>query len=202
MTDEAPVDEDKRATLRRFAALGATAPFAGAASAETDDNDARSAIAGYLSTTPGAHFSKVRDELQLGTGETQYHLEELIDSGTVDTEKDGDYRRYFLADQFSAFERRALGALRRDTQRQIMLELLKTPGCSGTTIADEVGISRPAVSNHIGQLEAKGIVDRTDSYVLTEPETTAVLLVRFADTFGPEAAAFASDADELLSHDP
>lgn len=203
MTREGAVDEDKRATLRRFAALGATAPFAGAAAAEPeDDNDARSAITGYLSATPGAHFSKLRDDLQLGTGETQYHLEELIDAGAIESEKDGDYRRLFLAGQFSAFERRALGALRRETQRRIIIELLQAPGRSGTALADTLDISRPAVSNHVNHLIDIGLVERADGYTLARPETTALLLVRFADSFGPAAAEFAATADALLAYDP
>jgi len=82
------VDERKRTTLRRFAALGATTPFVGVASGTSGD-DSRSevpdAIRGYLSTTPGAHFSKLRDDLKLGTGETQHHLRALVDAGEIDS---------------------------------------------------------------------------------------------------------------------
>lgn len=68
------VDEDKRATLRRFAAVGAAGPLARLAGGDSDDDDGasgsdvRDAITGYLARTPGAHFSKLRDDLQLGTG--------------------------------------------------------------------------------------------------------------------------------------
>ena len=82
MTRDGGVDESKRATLRRFAALGAASPLVGLASADRgndpgadSDSDAPGAITGYLAATPGAHFSKIRDDLQLGTGETQHHLD-------------------------------------------------------------------------------------------------------------------------------
>ena len=65
-------------------------------------NDARDAIVGYLAATPGAHFSKVRDDLKLGTGETQHHLRRLLDAGAIESRRDGDYRRFFPAGRFSS----------------------------------------------------------------------------------------------------
>ena len=102
------VDEDKRATLRRFAALGAATPLARIGDDRNGDSDARDAILGYLTATPGAHFSKVRDDLKLGTGETQHHLRRLVDVGAIESLRDGDYRRLFPAGRFSSFEQVAL----------------------------------------------------------------------------------------------
>ena len=137
---EGKVDSEKRATLRRFAALGAATPlsrFAGTASADGDgatagDSDTRDALVGYVGATPGAHFSRVRDDLKLGTGETQYHLRELEKAGTVESRKDGDYRRYFLAGRFDEFQQVALGYLRRETPRRMVIELLPDPEASAS----------------------------------------------------------------------
>jgi len=200
------VDESKRATLRRFAALGAATPFASGVAAgeeaESDDNEARSAISGYLATTPGAHFSKVRDDLQLGTGETQHHLRELLDAGRIESRRDGDYRRYFPADRFSEFEQVALGYLRRETPRGMLVELLRDPAATGGDIADAVGVSRPTVSKHAGELEAAGLLSREDGYAVREPETVLTLVVRYADSFGEDAEALAGEADDLIRFDP
>ena len=206
---ERDVDPEKRATLRRFAALGAATPlsrFAGTASADGDgptasDSDTRDALVGDVGATPGAHFSRVRDDLKLGTGETQYHLRELENAGTVESRKDGDYRRYFLAGQFDEFQQVALGYLRRETPRRMVVELLRDPEASAATIADRLGVSRPTVSNHAADLERAGILTREDGYALAEPEAVLVLLVRYADSFGREAAALASEAPDLLTHD-
>jgi predicted transcriptional regulator len=203
------VDPEKRATLRRFAALGAATPlsrFAGTASADgngadTSDSDTRDALVGYVGATPGAHFSRVRDDLKLGTGETQYHLRELEDAGTVESRKDGDYRRYFLAGQFDEFQQVALGYLRRETPRRMVIELLRDPEASAAAIADRLGVSRPTGSTHAADLERAGILSREDGYALAEPEALLVLLVRYADSFGGDAAALASEAPELFTHD-
>lgn len=206
MTD--PVDERKRTTLRRFAALGAATPFVGIASGAEDSSDhevSRSevpdAIRGYLSTTPGAHFSKLRDDLQLGTGETQHHLRVLDESGVVDSRRDGEYRRFFPAGRFSEFERIALGYLRRETPRRMLIELLESPADTGTALADRLSVSRATVSNYAGELEDAGLLDRSEMYRLTRPETVLTLLIRYADSFGPDAVEFASSADELIRVD-
>jgi len=197
-------DGRKRDTLRRFAAVGAAAPFVGAASAEGDDdaNETRDAIRGYVPTTPGAHFSKLRDDLQLGTGEAQYHLRKLVDDDEIESTKDADYRRYFPADRFDDLDKRALGYLRRETPRGMVLALLRNPDATGAALADDLGVSRPTVSAAAAALEDAALLDRTDGYSLSEPERLLTLVVRYADSFDAETVAFADDAADLVAYDP
>jgi predicted transcriptional regulator len=202
---EESVDEEKRATLRRFAAVGAGGPLARLAGSDAQDDEGTTsevpaAIRGYLATTPGAHFSKLRDDLRLGTGEAQYHLRRLVERGAVDSWKDGDYRRYAPAGRFSDFERRALGFLRRDTARGLVVELLRDPDATGTELADRLDVSAPTVSKYAAELGDAGLLDRSHGYTLTRPETTLLLLVRYADSFGDDAVALAADADQLVEY--
>ncbi|WP_251329925.1 winged helix-turn-helix transcriptional regulator [Haloplanus pelagicus] len=226
MSDEdRGVDADKRATLRRFAALGAATPLASLGTGEaearatTERSDARDAILGYVRTTPGAHFSKLRDDLKLGTGETQHHLRRLLDDGrasdadvpsserrsddpAIVSRRDGDYRRFFLAGRFSTFEQVALGYLRRETPRGMVLTLLRHPDATGSAVADAIGVSRATVSTYVSELEEAGLLVRDDGYTVARPETIITLLVRYADSFDAETAAFAAEADEVLRYDP
>ena len=207
MTEEWGVDESKRSTLRRFAALGAASPLtrlAGdddASAGDRDDSNVRGAILGYLATTPGAHFSKLRDDLKLGTGETQHHLRRLEERGTVESRRDGDYRRFFPAGRFSAFEQVALGYLRRDTARGMVLALLRDPAASGTDLAERLGVSRSTVSKYAAELESAGLLSREDGYTIERPESLLMLLVRYADSFGPDAVEFAGEAAEYVSYE-
>jgi predicted transcriptional regulator len=194
------VDEKKRATLKRFAAAGAAAPFA-AFSGDAGDSDTRDAIVGYVASTPGAHFSKLRDDLQLGTGETQHHVERLLSEGSLVSRRDGDYRRFYPADQFSAFEQTALGYLRRETARGVLLSLLAASDPTGADVARELDVSRATVSNYVSELESAGLLDREDGYAVRNPETVITLVVRYADSFGADALSFADDAAALLSYD-
>jgi predicted transcriptional regulator len=196
------VDEDKRATLRRFAALGGASPLMGLASASDSESDVPDAIAGYVGATPGAHFSKIRDDLGLGTGETQHFLRTLDREGTVESRKDGDYRRYFPADRFSTYEQVALGYLRRDTPRGMLIALLEEPTLSARDLADRLDVSRPTVSKYAAQLDEAGLLSRTDGYSVERPETLLVLVVAYADSFDEDAATLASNAAGLVSYDP
>jgi predicted transcriptional regulator len=196
------VDEDKRETLRRFAAFGAAAPLAGLGSREAGTSDVRDAIVGYVARTPGAHFSKVRDDLQLGTGETQHHLRRLLNGGTLVSRRDGDYRRFYPAGRFSEFEQVALGFLRRETPRALVVACLRTPGQSGSELAATLDVSRPTVSTTARALAEAGLLDREDGYRVVAPETLIKLLVRYADSFDANVAAFAADVDEYVTYDP
>ncbi|WP_394741391.1 winged helix-turn-helix transcriptional regulator [Natronococcus roseus] len=204
MTSSEGVDDDKRSTLRRFAALGATAPVAGlseTASADTGESDARDAISGYLSTTPGAHFSKIRDDLQLGTGETQHHLRQLEEQGAIERYRDGDYKRFVPADRFDEFEKRTLGYLRRDTPRGMLIELLLSSDSTAGDLADALEVSAPTVSKYAGELEGAGLLSREDGYAVERPETVLVLIVRHADSFGDRARRLARNADQFVAYD-
>lgn len=192
------VDQSKRATLRRFAALGAASPLVSIASAS--ESDAPDAIAGYLTATPGTHFSKIRDDLKLGTGETQHHLRRLESEGVIESRKDGEYRRFFPANRFTEFEQVALGYLRRETPRGMLVHLLESPGISAGELADRLSVSRPTVSKYATQLEDAGLLTREDQYVVQEPETVLLLLVRYADSFGEDAARLADSAPQLLAY--
>ncbi|MFC7071902.1 winged helix-turn-helix transcriptional regulator [Halovenus rubra] len=202
MARDRSVDQSKRSTLRRFAALGAASPLVGLASGEESDSDAPDALTGYLNATPGAHFSKIRDDLQLGTGETQHHLRKLEDEGIVLSRKDGDYRRYFPTGQFSEFEQTVLGHLRRETQRGILVALLEDGDTTAGDIAARLDVSKATVSKHAARLEKSGLLSRENGYSVTEPEQILVLLVRYADSFGDDAAQLAAVAPSLLDYAP
>lgn len=193
------VDEDKRETLRRFAAFGAATPLMGLS---TGDSEPRTAIVGYLTRTPGAHFSKLRDDLSLGTGETQHHLDWLLADGAIESRRDGNYKRFYPAGQFSEFEQAILGYLRRDTPRGILLALLRNPSATGSDVATELDVSGATVSTYARELAAAGVLDDEGGYTVADPEAVLALVIRYADSFGPDAVAFAADAADYIRFDP
>ena len=194
------IDQSKRTTLRRFAALGAASPLVQIAGAS--ESEAPDALAGYLTTTPGAHFSKIRDDLELGTGETQHHLRRLERDGAIESRKDGDYRRFFPADRFSEFEQVTLGYLRRETPRGMLVTLLEDPDATASEVAARLDVSRSTVSKYASELESAGLLSRADGYAVENPETVLLLLVRYADSFGEGAARLAERSPDLLEYDP
>lgn len=196
------IDEEKRRTLRRFAAVGAGSPLVGLAAGEDGESDAREAIAAYVETTPGAHFSKIRDELTLATGETQYHLRRLTEAAVLVSRRDGDYKRYFPADQFGPFEQIALGYLRRETTRALLLAVLEAPGQPGTDIAETLGVSAATISKFGSAMDEKGLLDRSNGYRVERPETILSLLLRYGSSFDEDTQHFAENATALFRYDP
>lgn len=194
------VDAEKRATLRRFAAVGALSPLTGLIGSESDgENTTREAITGYISMTPGAHFSKIRDDLDLGTGETQYHLRTLIDRDVIESRRDGEYKRYFSDGEFTVFEQRALGYLRRKTPRGIIISLLRDPSVSASTLASQINVSRSTISKYTGELRDAGLLRKGNEYQLVNPETVLILIIRYADSFDLESMMLAKDAATLIN---
>lgn len=197
------VDEEKRETLRRFAAFGSI-PLAGFARDDPDGTASltRDAIRGYLAETPGAHFSKLRDDLQLGTGEAQHHLGRLLDDDIVDSHRDGDYRRFYPAGRFDAQQKRLLGYLRRPTPRSMLVALLRNPATTPAALADRIGVSRATVSSWATRLAEDDLLTRGDGYVLEDPEVVLMLVVRYADSFDADAVELAGDAETLVDYNP
>jgi predicted transcriptional regulator len=196
------IDEDKRATLRRFAAIGAASPLAAAAGHSQAESEVREAILGYVAATPGAHFSKLRDDLKLGTGEAQHHLRRLSEAGAIEVARDGDYKRFFPADRFDEFEKVSLGYLRRETPRSMLIELLRDPDITGAALAAEIGVSQASVSTYAAELEQNGLLDRDGGYAVTRPETVVTLVLRYAESFDRQSVEFAGEAADLLRYDP
>jgi|GEM_PF-90612 Uncharacterized protein conserved in archaea len=225
------IDEDKRATLRRFATIGAASPLAALGGgklksrADTTDeegaqsrkgeheqtetsvgtekrSEVREAIVGYVGSAPGVHFSKVRDELQLGTGETQYHLRRLVDGEKLTVHRDGDYKRFFLNGQFSTFEQVALGFLRRATPRGILIKLLKDPTATGADLAAVLDVSQATISTYSSKLVDAGLISRSDGDTVRQPEIILRLILRYADSLGADAVTLADEADELIQYSP
>lgn len=202
MPDAGLPDEEKRSTLRQFAALGAIGPFVSLSEAPTqsDEPERRAAIRGYLAASPGIHFSKLRDDLDLGTGETQYHVRRLVEERSIESVKDGEYRRLFPAGQFDDRERVALSYLRRQTPRAMLLRLLERPDVSPAELADEIDVSRSTISRAAAELETVGLLERDHgTYTVRDAEILIALLVRYADSFDADTAAFADHVSNVIS---
>lgn len=161
----------------------------------------RDRIRRHVEATPGVHFSQVERDLELATGQVQYHLRRLVRGGSlVRTEVAG--RTHYFPRQFDdPIDRRIIAFLRRETTRAIVLRLLADHPRSPSDLATELELARSTVYWHLETLEAHGIVHRSDdgSAVLVDPDRTEALVAEVSPSL-PAAVLdrFIRTVDSLL----
>lgn len=148
--------------------------------------DTRANIERHVDSNPGVHFSAIKRNLGLATGQTQYHLHELLTENRVVNECVGG-RTHYYSDDYDLWERTAIAFLRRETAREIVTFLLDAGPCHPETIATEFGIARSTVEWHVSNLTAHDIVRKDYSgrrvrLVLREPERTEALIREISPT--------------------
>ena len=141
--------------------------------------ETRARVRRHVSDTPGVHFNRVSRDLDIATGQAQYHLRRLVRDGEVAVERIGGRAHYFDP-AFDPWERRAVAFLRRETAREILVRLHAEGATRPAALAEELDLARSTVSWHVSNLVESGIVeksaDRPMRVSLARPERTAALL--------------------------
>ncbi|WP_435093182.1 winged helix-turn-helix transcriptional regulator [Halorubrum sp. N11] len=141
--------------------------------------DTRARVRRHVRDTPGVHFNRLSRDLDIATGQAQYHLRRLVGDGEIAVERIGGRAHYFDP-TFDPWERRALAFLRRETPRGILLRLHADGPTRPTELADELDLARSTVSWHVSNLVESGIVEKSDGrpmrLSLARPDRTATLL--------------------------
>ncbi|QAU12000.1 winged helix-turn-helix transcriptional regulator [Halorubrum sp. BOL3-1] len=141
--------------------------------------DTRTQIRRHVRDTPGVHFNQVGRDLDIATGQVQYHLRRLVRNDELAIERVGGRTHYF-APSFDSCERRALAFLRRETARGILVRLHADGPKRPKTLANDLDLARSTVSWHVSALVENEIVeksaDRPVTVSLARPERTAALL--------------------------
>ncbi len=138
----------------------------------------RSRVRQHVRETPGVHFNQIKRDLDLATGQVQYHLQRLLDGDELAVERVGGRAHYFdLA--FDPWERRTLAYLRRETARELILRLHAEGPTEPGTLAAELGIARSTTAWHVSNLVDADILVKSDRRPMTlrlaHPERTAEL---------------------------
>lgn len=144
-------------------------------------NETRQQILAHVKSNPGVHFNGIVRDIDIATGQAQYHLRRLIKGGELEDESINGRTHYF-SPEFDPWERRALALLRRETSRNVIALGLRDGSVPAPAVADELDVARSTVTWHLSNLEEAGIV-RTDygpdgklSYEIVDPARTRDLL--------------------------
>ena len=113
----------------------------------------------FVQQNPGSHLRKIKKDLGLSMGTTQYHLNLLEKEGKILSERLNLYRRYFPVGVFGNNERNVLEILNQETAREILMFIIEKKDPTQTDIVENMKISAPSVNWQIKRLIALGLID-------------------------------------------
>ncbi|WP_302080100.1 winged helix-turn-helix transcriptional regulator [Salinibaculum rarum] len=144
-------------------------------------SDVRRSVHQHIESHPGVHFNELARNLDIATGQAQYHLRRLCEAGTLDTEELRGRTHYFPTG-YDPWEQRTIALLRRETVRSIIVTALGETEPSAADLAADLDVARSTISWHVSTLVEADVAEKCydehgRSHIkLTRPEETRRLL--------------------------
>lgn len=126
---------------------------------EIMEHETRERIYGLVKDNPGIHAHEIASRANVGWGTAVYHLKMLEDHRLVVSERQGRYKRFFLAAGFTG-TKDAIGAMRNPTTASVAEFIARNPGCIQREVCVALGLSPSLVSWHIDKLEQADLVKK------------------------------------------
>lgn len=156
-----------------------------AQSAETvqvqDSNRAR--ILNFIKANPGTHLRRIKQDLNLAMGVIQYHLYKLERERSIVSVRHGLYKRFYAERALKVEDHEILNILSQETERDIVLYLLKNPLATQKELAEFARISASSTSWHMKRLSEAGFVTARRErgfvfYTVTSDQARILALLR------------------------
>jgi len=117
----------------------------------------RARIVAHVVDHPGTHFNELLRELELATGQAQYHLHRLVRQNEIRRAEFYGRTHYFPL-EWTEWERGAIAMARRETARDVLLELLERGPSEPQAIADALDVARSTLEWHLDHLVELDVV--------------------------------------------
>jgi len=115
-------------------------------------------ILDFIKSNPGTHMRRIKRELKLAMGVIQYHLYRLEKDHSIVSRRQGLYRRFYPSLGFRIEEQEILSVLSQETERDLVLYLIKNPGASQKELSEFAHIGASATSWHMKRLVEAGLL--------------------------------------------
>jgi len=122
-----------------------------------DSNRVR--ILGFIKRNPGTHLRKIKRELNLAMGVIQYHLYKLERERSIVSVRHGLYKRFYADKDLRIEDREILSILSQETERDIVLYLIKNPLATQKELSGFARISASSTNWHMKRLSQAGFVE-------------------------------------------
>ena len=113
------------------------------------DNATKRSILDYIISHPGAHFSKILEDLELKNGTLSYHLYKLEKGGYIKSVREGLYKRYYPS---------GTKHIPRSVDESIYQVVLQNPGMRQSELSRLLGLNRQMIYYHIRSMVSKGLL--------------------------------------------
>jgi predicted transcriptional regulator len=123
------------------------------------EDSKRAQILQFIASHPGSHLRKIKRELNLAMGVLQYHLYRLEKDQKIISHQRGLYKRFYPRPGFEVDEQEILSVLLQETERDILLYLLRTPDATQKELSEFAKVSPSSVSWHMKRLDQAGLVE-------------------------------------------
>ncbi len=112
----------------------------------------------YIKTHPGTHLRQIKRDLNISMGVIQHHLYCLERDRRVLSRRSGLYKRFYPNLVFGDHQRDLLDVLSLETERDIVLYLIRYPNTTQKNLSEHVQISAGTVNWHMKRLIESGLV--------------------------------------------
>ena len=92
-------------------------------------------------------------------GVIQYHIYNLEKDGSIASRRRGLYKRFYPNLKFGDSQLEILDVLSQETERDLLLFLIRNPEATQKELSEYVGISAASVGWHMRRLTASGLVE-------------------------------------------
>ena len=126
---------------------------------ETESESRSEQILAFIEAHPGAHFRQIKRELNLAMGVVQYHIYNLERKGSIASRRRGLYKRFYPNMKFGDSQLEILDVLSQETERDLLLFLIRNPEATQKELSEYVHISPATVGWHMRRLSGSGLVE-------------------------------------------
>jgi len=151
------------------------------------EDSRRVQILEFIKANPGSHLRGIKRELNLAMGVLQYHLRRLEKDQSIISRRRGLYKRFYKRLDFEVEEQEILGVLFQETERDLLLYLLKTPDATQKELSEFAHISASSTSWHMKRLVEAGLVKsrRQGSFVYYVAKGDPVKILTLLKSYHP-----------------
>jgi predicted transcriptional regulator len=100
----------------------------------------------------------MKKALNLGMGAIQYHLYVLEKERKVVSRRNGLFKRFYPSLTFEERDQEILNVLLRETERDLLLHVIRNPGVTQGDLSSCVGITPSSINWHMKRLKGSGLI--------------------------------------------